>query len=122
MEIAEIQKLLPGVVLLGLLWLVYGVISRLYLSPLAKFPSPKLVALSKWYEFYCEVVLNGKFTFEIRRVHEKYGAASYLLQTDHADTGQVPLSGLPQMSFTSTILTSRIRFMPSIQSRKSIAG
>jgi hypothetical protein len=61
-----------------LLWLVYIVtlaIYRLYLSPLAKFPGPKLAALSKYYEFYYEVVKRGQFTFHIQELHKKYGEA-----------------------------------------------
>ena len=53
-----------------LLWLVTY---RLYLSPIAKFPGPKLAAVSRWYEFYYEVVLRGQFTFHISELHKKYG-------------------------------------------------
>lgn len=35
-----------------ILYTVYGAIYRLYLSPVAKFPGPKLAALTFWYEFY----------------------------------------------------------------------
>lgn len=60
------------------LWMVYLIaigIYRLYLSPLAKFPGPKLAALTQWYEIYFDVLKGGggKFTFEIKRMHEKYG-------------------------------------------------
>ena len=58
------------------LWILYLVglaIHRLYFSPIAKFPGPKLAALSNWYEFYYEIVLKGQFSFHIRELHEKYG-------------------------------------------------
>lgn len=56
--------------------LVYSaslILYRLYWSPLAKFPGPKLAALSNWYEFYYDVFLQGQFTFKIRDLHKKYG-------------------------------------------------
>lgn len=46
---------------------------RLYLSPIAKFPGPRLAALTYWYEFYHNVPRRGQFTFEIAKMHEKYG-------------------------------------------------
>ena len=46
---------------------------RLVLSPLAAFPGPKLAALTNWYEFYYDVILQGKFTFKIQELHKKYG-------------------------------------------------
>ena len=56
-----------------LLLLLSLAFNRLYLSPLAKFPGPKLAALTRWYEFYYEVVLRGQFTFHITELHKKYG-------------------------------------------------
>lgn len=58
------------------LWVVYLIglaVYRLYFSPLAKFPGPKLAALTKWYEVYYEVVLRGQFTFHFNELHEIYG-------------------------------------------------
>lgn len=57
-------------------WILYIVgraVYRLYLSPIAKFPGPKLAAVSRWYEFYYEVVLRGQYTFHIQDLHKKYG-------------------------------------------------
>jgi hypothetical protein len=58
---------------------VYLVIARLYWSPLAKFPGPKLAAVSNWYEFYYDVILQGRFTGHIQSLHQQYGGSSRLL-------------------------------------------
>ncbi|QSZ35469.1 hypothetical protein DSL72_008339 [Monilinia vaccinii-corymbosi] len=49
------------------------VLYRLYFSPIAKFPGPKLAAASLWYEFYYDVWLEGQYTFKIRELHRVYG-------------------------------------------------
>jgi len=54
-------------------WILYGALWRLYLSPLSKFPGPKLAALTQWYEFYYNIVKPGLFFQEIARMHEIYG-------------------------------------------------
>ncbi|KAI9163430.1 Cytochrome P450 monooxygenase sdnE [Paramyrothecium foliicola] len=48
-------------------------VQRLWLSPLARFPGPKLAALTQLYEFYYDVILGGQYTFKIIELHEKYG-------------------------------------------------
>ncbi|KAF2008686.1 cytochrome P450 [Aaosphaeria arxii CBS 175.79] len=52
---------------------VYLVVHRLYFSPLAKFPGPKLAAATHWYEFYHDYWRGGKYIFEIEKMHKKYG-------------------------------------------------
>lgn len=56
-----------------LLYLLCLAIYRLYLSPIAKFPGPKLAALSLWYEFYHDVVRGGQYVFKINELHDQYG-------------------------------------------------
>ncbi|KAH6693344.1 putative cytochrome P450 [Leptodontidium sp. MPI-SDFR-AT-0119] len=46
---------------------------RLYLSPISKFPGPKLAAVTLWYEFYYDVIKTGTYMAEIKKMHEKYG-------------------------------------------------
>ncbi|KAL4901410.1 hypothetical protein BDW74DRAFT_187646 [Aspergillus multicolor] len=48
---------------------------RLYLSPIARFPGPKLAALTYWTEVYYELIQGegGQYLFKYREWHEKYG-------------------------------------------------
>lgn len=56
--------------------LIYGillVVYRLYFSPIAAIPGPKLAASTEWYEFYYSILKNGQFGHAVERMHEKYG-------------------------------------------------
>ncbi|KAF2678009.1 cytochrome P450 CYP551C1, partial [Lentithecium fluviatile CBS 122367] len=46
---------------------------RLFFSPLSKFPGPKLAAATSLYESYFNFIKNGKYVFEIERLHDIYG-------------------------------------------------
>ena len=52
-------------------------IYRLFFSPLAKFPGPKLAAVTGWYEGYYDVFVNGgeggQFARQVERLHQQYG-------------------------------------------------
>jgi len=58
-----------------LLYCVALIVYRLYISPLAKFPGPKLAAATQWYETYYEMFYNGggMFTKRIKEMHGQYG-------------------------------------------------
>lgn len=71
-------------------WTVYGVIWRLYLSPVAKFPGPKLAAVTFWYEFYFDIVKHGSYVYEIERMHEEYGEFVRLLSATSLTCAQRP--------------------------------
>jgi cytochrome P450 len=59
--------------LAALAYLALLALHRLYFHPLAKFPGPKLAALTGWYEVYFDLILDGQFLFEIERLHAKHG-------------------------------------------------
>ena len=46
---------------------------RLFLHPLARFPGPRLAAISRWYEAYFDVLLGGQYTSKIVELHKIYG-------------------------------------------------
>lgn len=66
---------------LASIWLTYLIslaVHRLYFSPLAKFPGPKLAALTLWYEFYYDVIERGRYTWKIAELHKHYGRCQKL--------------------------------------------
>lgn len=61
-----------------ILYVIGLVVYRLWFSPLSKFPGPKLAAATLWYEFYYDAICHGKYTFEIIKMHQKYGSCQSL--------------------------------------------
>lgn len=64
------------------LWLLYRVALALYnispFHPLSRFPGPKLAGMTFLYEFWYEGIRWGKYTWEIERMHAKYGASLHV--------------------------------------------
>ena len=90
-----------------ILYYIALVVYRLYFSPIAKFPGPKIAASTLWYEFYYDVVKKGQYTWEIGKMHEKYGklrSATSAGSCLHQYEAQSSVSILT--SFTSTIRTT----------------
>ena len=61
-----------------LLYLACLAVHRLYLSPIAKFPGPKLAALTLWYEFYHDVIRGGQYGRKIAKLHDEYGPSQFI--------------------------------------------
>jgi hypothetical protein len=76
-----LQALLSArVLVLGISIYVVGLlIYRLFFSPIAGFPGPKLAAATQWYEFYWNVVKEGQFTLHLQDLHDKYGEGNFLI-------------------------------------------
>lgn len=62
-----------SVVILSVFYLLALSICSLYFSPIVHFPGPKTAALTLWYEFYFDGILQGRYTWEIKRMHDRYG-------------------------------------------------
>ncbi|KAK5992086.1 N-acetyltryptophan 6-hydroxylase ivoC [Cladobotryum mycophilum] len=71
----EIISCLPWqhVAVTTLIYVASFVFYRLVLHPLARFPGPKLAALTRYYEGYYDLVCNGQYTFKIAELHKIYG-------------------------------------------------
>ncbi|KAI0205556.1 cytochrome protein [Astrocystis sublimbata] len=70
------SKLTAELVVLGAIVYILGLgYYRLYLSPLASVPGPKLAALTGWVEAYYDLLHGegGQFMFKYRDWHEEYG-------------------------------------------------
>ncbi|KAL9577881.1 MAG: hypothetical protein Q9212_006084 [Teloschistes hypoglaucus] len=67
------SRLSISLAILGLLYPICLVIYRLIFSELAAFPGPKIAAATAWYEFYYDIVHEGKYLFEIEKMHRQYG-------------------------------------------------
>jgi len=67
-----------AVLALAFVYFVGLAIYRLYMSPLAKFPGPKLAALTQWVEAYYEILHGegGQFMWKYREWHEQYGEST----------------------------------------------
>ncbi|KAH9906691.1 putative cytochrome P450 [Xylariomycetidae sp. FL2044] len=59
------------------LWLLYRLLLALYnispFHPLYQFPGPRLAAMSFLYEAWFDFILKGRYSMEIKRLHEIYG-------------------------------------------------
>lgn len=58
------------------IWLLHTTtlaVYRITWHPLAKFPGPVLARASYMYEFWFDVILEGRYTRRIQELHQKYG-------------------------------------------------
>lgn len=112
-------------VILFLAFILYRLskaIYNLYLHPLRRFPGPKVAAASHLYEFYWSVIRDGEFTWEIERMHKKYGKCvmyDAVLYLNAKQTEVLSFASLP-MSFISATRHSIMRYTPVIQNELTV--
>lgn len=76
-DIVTPNVLLTAFLTLSTVWVGYHVLKTIYnvspLHPLYHIPGPRLAAASYFKEFYHDVILHGRYTHQIRAMHERYG-------------------------------------------------
>ena len=79
-EILSHLKLNLIILIAAVIFPLYGVILvvyRLFFSPLANVPGPKLAAATQCYETFYDLIAGGggNFTRQIKKMHDKYGTS-----------------------------------------------
>jgi hypothetical protein len=106
--VLSVLGLAAGTALCLALWTC---IYRLFFHPLAKFPGPKLAAITTWYEAYYDFIgYQGQYTFLFEDLHKKYGALHNLTPRSPSLAAAHALTPRQAPSFASapTNCTSRI--------------
>ena len=94
-----------SLLVVSILYFSYVTVYRLYLSPIAHFPGPRLAAWTYWYEFWYDVVAEPEYTFKIGRLHKEYGMFFLRLMTRGTSLNDVKVlsSVLTLMRYMSLI-------------------
>lgn len=56
-----------------IVYILCKIVYRLYFSPLAKIPGPRLAAITIYYEAYYNIIKGGQFLFKIQDLHRIHG-------------------------------------------------
>ena len=54
-------------------YILFLLIHRTIIGPLAKVPGPRLAAFTGWYEVYFDLVQPARFPWQIAELHRVYG-------------------------------------------------
>ena len=67
-----------GIVSAFVLIYLFGIlVFRLYFHPLSKFPGPHVAAVTRWYEFFHDVIKDGTYVKYYPVLHKKLGSHPY---------------------------------------------
>ncbi|KAI8965300.1 cytochrome P450 family protein [Daldinia sp. FL1419] len=72
----------PTVAILACIYILGLVFYRLFWSPLARIPGPRLAALTYWYECYYDVFQPAQYVFKIKELHKTYGPIIRITPTE----------------------------------------
>ena len=64
----------------AVVWILGFSITRLYFHPLSKFPGPRIAAVTRWYEFYHDVLRDGNYVKYYPELHKKLGSTPQMLR------------------------------------------
>lgn len=111
--------------LLAVTYIFVLIVYRIFLSPLAKVPGPKLAAATGWYEFYYDCLCAGKYIFEIEKLHEQFGWHLTYIVAQGKPTyivDQAQSYGFRLGRFTLMTPNTLISFIRTHRSSKRISG
>ena len=106
-------RLVASVTALAVLYPVGLSIYRLTFDPLAKFPGPKIAATTSWYEFYYDWWCEGRYVFEIEKMHKQYGLWTLEGQRSGSIRGEVGSDYAPNRSDRASESSRVINSRPS---------
>ncbi|KAJ5499101.1 Cytochrome P450 [Penicillium expansum] len=66
-----------------LIYIVVKAIVRLYFHPLSDIPGPRLAAVSRWYDFYYNVIHDGTYSGQWLQMHKKYNSPVIRIGVNH---------------------------------------
>ncbi|KAL4979754.1 putative benzoate 4-monooxygenase cytochrome P450 [Aspergillus desertorum] len=67
------REFIPYGLAVSLVYFTSLIIYRLCLHPLAHIPGPPLARITFLFEWYYDLLLGGRFRYQLKRLHEKYG-------------------------------------------------
>lgn len=73
MSLVSVLESAGFMTVLGVIFATALAIHRITWHPLARFPGPKLAAVTGWYETYYDCFLLGKFSNHLDEMHKVYG-------------------------------------------------
>lgn len=81
MAVSFLVSTITIVIVGSLTWFAYTAFKNLYLHPLAKYPGPKLAAITPLWRAVMDTILCRSFCHELEHLHEQYGISVFLVSS-----------------------------------------